>query len=160
MYYYKKQLSYRRNIHQKKMNKEADRVIRSLHLKNKSNKEKAKQIYKWIGKHVRYDYGFRCWSGYDALLKRKSTCSGFSELYYFLCRKTGVPCHMVSGNTPGGSHAWNIIKIGGKWYQVDSCWYACDRQGSKYFGHTKHFKVHTLAPEYKKYKYAAKKLAY
>lgn len=160
MYYYKKQLSYRRNIHQKKMNKEANRVIRSLHLKNKSNKEKAKQIYKWIGKHVRYDYGFRCWSGYDALLKRKSTCSGFSELYYFLCRKTGVPCHMVSGNTPGGSHAWNIIKIKGKWYQVDSCWYACDRRGSKYFGQTKHFKDHKLAPEYKKYKYAAKKLAY
>lgn len=160
MFYYKKQLSYRKNIHQKTMNKKANHVIRSLHLKNKSNKEKAKRIYGWIGKHVRYDYGFRCWSGYDALLKKKSTCSGFSELYYFLCRKAGVPCHMVSGNTHGGAHAWNIIKIKGKWYQVDSCWYACDRRGSKYFGQTKHFRDHKLAPEYKEYNFAGRKLRY
>ena len=40
--------------------------------------------------------------------------------------KLGIPCEFVSN--PTMTHIWNKVKIGGKWYHIDTCW---DDAGSK-----------------------------
>ena len=36
--------------------------------------------------------------------------------------RLNIPCKVVSGVSKGQPHAWNQIKINGKWYFVDATW--------------------------------------
>lgn len=33
-----------------------------------------------------------------------------------------IPCQIIIGKGNGEAHAWNIVKIEGKWYQIDVTW--------------------------------------
>ena len=54
-----------------------------------------------------------------------------------LSRIEGIECYQITGYaTNGGSpvaHAWNKVKVGGKWYAVDATWgnYKVDRNRGK-----------------------------
>ena len=65
--------------------------------------------------------------------KKKAVCQGYSTLYKILCEKTSLECEIISGTSkttiqdigkaPGRMvHAWNAIKINGKWKLVDATW--------------------------------------
>ena len=59
-----------------------------------------------------------------------AVCSGYAFAFQYLLQKAGIPCAYVSGsaNTIPASerdqdnHAWNVVKIGNKWYEVDATW--------------------------------------
>lgn len=36
--------------------------------------------------------------------------------------RLGIPCKVVSGVSRNQPHAWNQVKIDGKWYLVDATW--------------------------------------
>ena len=42
--------------------------------------------------------------------------------FYRLMTEMDIPCRIVSGTADGGSHAWNIVKMDGEWYNVDVTW--------------------------------------
>ena len=59
-------------------------------------------------------------------------CEGYASLFKLLCRKAKINCVVVRGygrtsmtdigkpyNT---NHAWNAVKVDGKWRLVDACW--------------------------------------
>lgn len=47
-------------------------------------------------------------------------CAGYSSAVYVLCKVQGIPVRYVIGSAPGGYlHAWNKVKLNGKWYWVD-----------------------------------------
>jgi len=65
--------------------------------------------------------------------KKKAVCQGYSTLYKILCEKTSLECKIISGTSktsmkdigkaPGRmDHAWNVVKIKGKWKLVDATW--------------------------------------
>lgn len=56
---------------------------------------------------------------YTALTSKTATCHSFSLLYYKLLTAAKVECYYVTGNVDLGWHAWNIVKLGDKWYNVD-----------------------------------------
>ena len=39
-----------------------------------------------------------------------------------MCREAGLSVRTVSGIGNGQSHAWNIVKIGDYYYNVDATW--------------------------------------
>ena len=78
--------------------------------------------YDFIIAHVRYDNQIRKHSAYDALMERKAVCEGCSLLLYRMLAMFGVPCRIITGRGLRESHAWNIISIGGKWYNADVTW--------------------------------------
>ena len=41
-----------------------------------------------------------------------------------MCLYSGIQCRIVSGDIKGSNfgHAWNIVKIGSKWYNCDPTW--------------------------------------
>ena len=76
------------------------------------------------------------YTAYGALVENssgednKAVCAGYSRAFEHLLHQAGIPCAFVSGSakhvTPdaidNGSHAWNVVKTGGHWYEVDTTW--------------------------------------
>ena len=52
----------------------------------------------------------------------RAVCDGKSKAFLMMCRIEGIECVRDRGDAYDGSvgHAWNYIKIDGKWYLVDS----------------------------------------
>ena len=63
---------------------------------------------------------------YGALVHRKAVCAGYSRAFSYLMNYVGIPTMYIRGKAGGtstnGNHAWNIVLIGGKWYEVDCTW--------------------------------------
>lgn len=61
-----------------------------------------------------------------AILDKEAVCEGYAEAYKYYLDRIGVPCNVVSGPANVGgytiTHAWNQVKIDGKWYFVDATW--------------------------------------
>ena len=58
-------------------------------------------------------------SAYSALVEGYSVCAGYSRAFQIACQRLGITCYYVTGIANGEEHAWNIVKIGGNFYNVD-----------------------------------------
>jgi hypothetical protein len=139
----------------KKINKKAKSVLKSLKLKKMSDVAKVKLIHDYVVKHVSYDNTLKDHSAYGGLCasKHKTVCQGYALIMYKLLTDAGVEAHYVGGDA-GGPHAWNIVKVNNKWYNLDATWDDPDDQLSyDYFllGNKKFGKDHKLDKEYRKY---------
>ncbi len=87
--------------------------------------QKAGYVHDWICSHTTYsqqtqylpDFAIGC------IRNGKALCAGYAYAYQFLCQQLGMECNYVTGTTKsGGAHAWNKIRVEGRWFLVDSCW--------------------------------------
>ena len=56
-----------------------------------------------------------------------AVCDGYSLAFEYLCGQCGLDTVFVGGMAGGseadaGGHAWNLVKLDGEWYEVDSTW--------------------------------------
>ena len=58
------------------------------------------------------------YSAYGALVNHVAVCNGYTLAYQKLCQAAGLECQVVRGV----NHAWNVVKIDGQWYHVDTTW--------------------------------------
>lgn len=65
----------------------------------------------------------------EVFKNKKAVCEGISKLMVYCCRKSGIPCEMVSGYSKldgevvtGILHAWNAVKIDSSWQLIDITW--------------------------------------
>lgn len=61
---------------------------------------------------------------YGVLLGRTGNCWGYASTFQLLMNMLDIECITVFG-TPGGSgveHAWNMVRLDGDWYCVDTAW--------------------------------------
>lgn len=61
-------------------------------------------------------------TAYGALIDKKAVCSGYSMAFQLLCKKLGVDCVSVLGESKDEYHQWNCVKLDDNWYQVDVTW--------------------------------------
>ena len=64
---------------------------------------------------------------YGAFVLHKIVCEGYARGYQYLCQRAGIQALYYEGTAPnpqGGSelHAWNVLRIGGKYYLADPTW--------------------------------------
>lgn len=104
-------------------------VLRQLQPEKKSDYQKVKAIYDYICDNVVYDYDnlnneayVRKYSAYAALIDKKAVCQGYALLFYRMCMEAGIPVKIVAGYGNGENHAWNIVKLGGRYYNADATW--------------------------------------
>lgn len=64
----------------------------------------------------------RSHTAYNALVTGKAVCDGYSCAYALLLKRAGITCDVTLGTAGGGAHAWNIVKLGADWYEVDTTW--------------------------------------
>ena len=77
--------------------------------------ERAKYIFDTMKSRITYGGGRYEYSAYMPLTEGRSYNNGYAKTYSLLCNACGVECLGMGG--PG--HAWNSVKIAGKWYYVD-----------------------------------------
>lgn len=113
--------------------------------KSMSETEKAYQIYKWVALNVDYDYeslndfgvGILSMdnSGYNAIVKKKAVCTGYTALYNLMCRFVGLyEIQGIVGNdkiTEVG-HLWTLQVLDGKKVMSDATWGYTNDGGTTY----------------------------
>lgn len=97
-------------------------VLKSLKLENKSDYKKVKAIHDYIINRVSYDQTFMKYSAYNALINKSSVCEGYAAAAYRMFLDSGIESRIIIGFADGGAHAWNIVKVNGKWYNIDLTW--------------------------------------
>ena len=111
------------------VNSKLSEVMQGLNLASLSEVQKIKAIYDYICSHVTYDddnlgnvdYKIQ-FTAYGALIDGTSVCQGYAVLFYRMCREAGIDARIIAGIGNGGRHAWNIVKLGNVYYNVDSTW--------------------------------------
>ena len=94
--------------------------------------DKAKAIFDWECKNIKYDYTYSVSHGRDAWQARTGVCQAFSELFVLLAQGCGIKAEVVSGNARTLSylegnalHAWVKAKVEKGWILLDPTWGAC-----------------------------------
>ncbi len=107
----------------------------------RSERERAWVIFRWVADNVDYDVeGFRAGEYGDlsadkVLRSRSAVCDGYSNLFDALAAAVGLESVHVSGYAKGTgysvgrsfaapNHAWNAVRVEGRWELVDCTWAA------------------------------------
>ncbi len=104
-----------------------------------SSRSRIDSIFLWIVMNIDYDEEAYLQNTYgrddpgEVIGKGKAICTGFSNLFASLCRLNGFDARVVTGYARGAgcgdrtrfelpNHAWNAVKIDGRWYLADVSW--------------------------------------
>lgn len=113
---------------EREMDQEVSRVLSSLNLNGKSQKEKIDAIYNYLIRNVKYvsdaeladESNVIKYSSYAALVQHNAVCQGFAGAFYRLCLESGIDSRIVSSDAM--NHAWNIVELDGSYYHLDATW--------------------------------------
>ena len=107
-----------------------------------------KTLHDMLAAHVEYASDTNAHNAYGALVAKKAVCEGYAESLQYLLQRAGIQAVEVFGygiadleTGVGETHAWNIVRIDGKYYLIDLTWddqksiisYAYFNQTSAYF---------------------------
>ena len=56
------------------------------------------------------------------LKEHKGVCQGYALLALKMLRELGIETLYVVGEVNTGPHAWNLVKVDGEWYHLDTTW--------------------------------------
>ncbi len=123
------------------MNTQVPSVLESLNLEGKTDYQKFFAIYEYITHNITYDYAnleddsyTLKYSAYAALIDKTAVCQGYANLLYRMLLTCGIDCRLIAGiggsGDNSGPHAWNIVRLGNLYYNVDSTW---DAGGVDYY---------------------------
>ncbi len=115
------------------MTKAVADALAGLNLAGKSDYEKVRAITDFICDTVTYDYDnlnddayTLKYAAYAALINGTSVCQGYASLFYRMALEAGLDCRVITGAADNGEevgpHAWNIVKVNGKYYWHDVTW--------------------------------------
>ena len=94
-----------------------------------SEEEKVKAIHDYLIYSANYvnngDYEHVENWAYGAggvLIHKEGVCQSYAIAFYMMATSAGLDCRFVTGTASGGDHAWNQVKVDGKWYYIDCTW--------------------------------------
>ncbi len=110
---------------EKLLTQDINAALKSLNLSGKSELEKIRAIHDYICDHVEYDhehlgnnsYKYQ-FTSFAALHNGTAVCQGYATLFYRMAKESGLSVRVVTSDT----HAWNIVKKGNLYYNLDTTW--------------------------------------
>ncbi len=130
MYYYFD----KSNIEEAKVNfkREADKIIEGASQFD-SDYEKEMYVNDYLIERVLYDDNAKMdQSAYSALVNGKSVCAGYARAFQYVMQEMGIVTYYVTGAAMG-DHAWNIVKLGDGYYNIDVTWNDTTKSNYAYF---------------------------
>ena len=108
------------------VNRRIKKVAARIKRKGKNRLQRIAYAYEYVVSRVYYDDRRNCnYSAYAGLYKRKTVCNGYALMMYKILMKMNIPCRFVTGSVKEGKkwylHAWNMVQLRGKWYNLDAC---------------------------------------
>ena len=119
-----------RDARAKRIYDRADEIVRELIKPGMNEFEREKAIHDYIVLNTRYDYENYLngtvpndsYSAYGVFFKGTAVCQGYVHAAHLMLWLAGIESHIVTGVANGGDHAWNKVKIGGEYYNLDVTW--------------------------------------
>ncbi|MDE6319573.1 MAG: hypothetical protein K2M22_07690, partial [Lachnospiraceae bacterium] len=93
-----------------------------------SSDMKAIVLHDYLVINVEYDYDNYLsgsipddsFNAYGALVNGTAVCNGYALAYKYLLNQVGIESYMVTSKSM--NHAWNLVKLDGEYYHVDTTW--------------------------------------
>ncbi len=97
-------------------------------------------VFYWVSQNIDYDVdayfngNHRRQTSEDIFTNRKGVCDAFGTIFETLCSALQIECKKIGGYAKGYSfklgqnsftqtnHAWNVVRLDGHWYLIDSTW--------------------------------------
>lgn len=144
------------------VNTHTKEILADLGTSQMSDYSKVKAIHDYVCALITYtDDVDNASSAYSAYARGEGLCNSYALCMYKLLVEAGVPCHWIGGSAGTGrdsaGHAWNIVKLGDQWYNLDATWDDADNdnvshdyflKGTTDFDEADTSQVHTMDNEY------------
>ncbi|EON74099.1 transglutaminase domain-containing protein [Lysinibacillus sphaericus] len=105
--------------------KKVDQVLKTIIKPSMTQFQKVKAVNDYIVSNAAYGNKTKAspHSAYALLMEGQAVCQGYALLAYKMLTQAGIETEYVVGfvNSNQG-HAWNMVKIDGKWYHLDTTW--------------------------------------
>ena len=144
------------------VNTHTKEILAELGTSQMSDYSKVKAVHDYVCELITYTNDVdNASSVYGAYVRGKGLCNSYALCMYKLLVEAGVPCHWIGGSAGTGrdsaGHAWNIVKLGDQWYNLDATWDDADNDKISYdyflkgpadFDKADTSQVHTMDNEY------------
>jgi len=99
-------------------------ILSNVDANSMSDFEKVKFVNDYIVKNTVYseDTTLSPHSAIAVLKEHKGVCQGYALLALKMLRELGIETLYVVGEVNTGPHAWNLVKVNGEWYHLDTTW--------------------------------------
>ena len=77
-------------------------------------------VHDFLCEFITYDLGYRTADLYEVLIAGRGVCNDYAHFAKQLLTKLDVNCRYVACDAL--NHAWNIVEVQGKWYNMDVTW--------------------------------------
>lgn len=105
-----------------KINAAADELLKGI-TPSMPEFERERLLHDRLAKSITYDLNEKyAHTAYGALVNGRAVCDGYTQAFQYLLQRVGIQSFMVTGTGKGGNHAWNIVRIDGRYYNVDLTW--------------------------------------
>ena len=89
-----------------------------------SDYEKLKYVHDWIVDNTVYT---KSGAAYESeadgpIVYGQALCEGYSKAFMYFAQSLGFQCICAIGSGHLEDHMWNMVKLGGTWYNVDVTW--------------------------------------
>ena len=100
----------------------AKKVVAEYTDDSMNDMQKAKALHDWVCNNTKYasedEQNLKNLVDSSIYMDGVAVCDGYSRTYNLLLHEAGVESVYVRNKT----HAWNLVKLDGKWFHVDTTW--------------------------------------
>ncbi len=116
-------LTYRETAEQSAyVHKQVASALKEIITDDMNDHLKVKAIHDWVVRTLKYDTTLSKFTAYEGLKTGSTVCQGYALLTYDMLTQAGFESNIVEGYVGDEAHAWNMVKLDGKWYQIDTTW--------------------------------------
>lgn len=108
----------------------AETILKEIVSADMTEYETELAIHDYLLQNIAYDYeNYKkntvpddSYTMYGALINGIAVCQGYAYSAKLLLEMAGIEAHIVTGTANGIAHAWNKVRIGGEYYNLDVTW--------------------------------------
>lgn len=113
-----------------------------------SDYQKVKYVFDYLASNV--DYALEAEDNQNIIsvfLHQRTVCQGYASATQYLLEQLGIQSAVVTGEANGLAHAWNLVRMDGEYYYVDTTWgnstFDSEQRGEERFINYNYFGVTT-----------------
>lgn len=99
-----------------------DEIVQGINA-DATDYEKTKYVYDYLTTNVEYSVESEENQNIISVFLNGSTvCQGYSCATQYLLKKLGISSTILNGTANGEAHAWNLVRMEGEYYYLDTTW--------------------------------------